>query len=102
MRHAASTGAPVRSRPLALRPVSRPVRDGRLRAARDHPRGDRQGGPGRDLSVVDLNFPSNPRSLTLDEVGAALKENGLSAIGLTPDIYTRQFRRGAFTNPDPE
>jgi xylose isomerase len=51
---------------------------------------------------VDLNFPFNPRSLSLEEVGAALKENGLSAVGLTPDIYTRQFRRGAFTNPDPE
>lgn len=55
-----------------------------------------------DLSVVDLNFPFNPGTLSLDEVGAALKENGLAAVGLTPDIYTRRFSRGAFTNPDPE
>ena len=54
-----------------------------------------------DLSVVDLNFPFNPPGLPVAEVAAALKRNGLTAIGITPEIYTREFCRGAFTNPDP-
>jgi xylose isomerase len=35
-------------------------------------------------------------------VGAALDETGLRAQAITPEIYTREFRRGAFTNPDPK
>src|SRR3954447_19712257 len=59
-------------------------------------------GQAGDLSVVDLNFPFNPAGLDLEEVSAALKENGLTANALTPEIYTRKFSRGGFTNPDPE
>jgi xylose isomerase len=53
----------------------------------------------RDLSVVDINAPWSP-DISVDEVEAALKRNNLSVIGITPEIYTREFSRGAFTNPD--
>jgi len=36
------------------------------------------------------------------EVRSALDEVGLKALAITPAIYTREFRRGAFTNPDPK
>ena len=54
-----------------------------------------------DLSVVDINYPFADPDLSLDTVEAALKRNDLSVIGITPEIYTRQFAKGAFTNPDP-
>lgn len=54
-----------------------------------------------DLSVVDINYPFVDPSLSLDSVEQALKRNNLSVIGITPEIYTRQFAKGAFTNPDP-
>jgi xylose isomerase len=54
-----------------------------------------------DLSVVDINYPFADPSLPLDAVEEALKRNDLSVIGITPEIYTRQFAKGAFTNPDP-
>jgi len=54
-----------------------------------------------ELSVVDLNYPFNPAGTGLPDVSAALKAAGLAAIALTPEIYTRTFGRGGFTNPDP-
>ncbi len=54
-----------------------------------------------DLSVVDINYPFVDPSLSLAAIDAALDRNGLSVIGITPEIYTRQFAKGAFTNPDP-
>jgi xylose isomerase len=54
-----------------------------------------------DLSVVDLNYPFVDPTLSLDAVEAALQRNNLSVIGITPEIYTREFAKGAFTNPDP-
>jgi xylose isomerase len=54
-----------------------------------------------DLSVVDINYPFADPDLSLDAVEAALKRNNLSVIGITPEIYTQQFAKGAFTNPDP-
>jgi xylose isomerase len=54
-----------------------------------------------DLSVVDINYPFADPSLSLDSVEEALKRNKLSVIGITPEIYTRVFAKGAFTNPDP-
>ena len=54
-----------------------------------------------DLTVVDINYPFVDPSLSLDTVDRALQRNGLSVIGITPEIYTRQFAKGAFTNPDP-
>jgi xylose isomerase len=55
----------------------------------------------RDLSVVDLNYPFFGGDFTLEQVGDALKRNGLGVIGITPEIYTRTFAKGSFTNPDP-
>lgn len=52
----------------------------------------------RDLSVVDINFPWG--DTPVDAVEAALKRNSLSVIGITPEIYNREFSKGAFTNPD--
>jgi xylose isomerase len=53
-----------------------------------------------DLSVVDINYPFNPPGLPVSAVAEALGRNDLTAIGITPEIYTRAFCRGAFTNPD--
>lgn len=53
-----------------------------------------------DLSMVDINYPFPGGGVSTEEVEAALKRNGLGVIGITPEIYTRQFARGAFTNPD--
>ena len=54
------------------------------------------------LSVVDLNYPFNPASTGLTQVSQALEAAGLAAVALTPEIYTRRFGRGGFTNPDPQ
>lgn len=54
-----------------------------------------------DLSVVDINYPFADPGLSLGEVEVALKRNRLSVIGITPEIYTQKFAKGAFTNPDP-
>jgi xylose isomerase len=54
-----------------------------------------------DLSVVDLNYPFFGGEFSNEQVGAALKEAGLGVIGITPEIYTRVFTKGSFTNPDP-
>ena len=54
-----------------------------------------------DLSVVDINYPFADPDLSLEQVEQALSRNGLGVIGITPEIYTRQFAKGAFTNPDP-
>lgn len=53
-----------------------------------------------DLSYVDIPYPFSP-GVTLSQVKEALKEAGLQAIGITPEIYLRKWSRGAFTNPDP-
>jgi xylose isomerase len=53
-----------------------------------------------DLSVVDVPYPFS-EGVTVEQVKEALAENGLEAVGVTPEIYMRRFRKGAFTNPDP-
>jgi xylose isomerase len=55
----------------------------------------------RDLSVVDLNWPFFGGDFSNDDVKVALDRNNLSVIGITPEIYTRTFAKGSFTNPDP-
>ena len=55
----------------------------------------------RDLSVVDLNYPFFGGEFTNEQVKEALDRNNLGVIGITPEIYTREFAKGAFTNPDP-
>ncbi|CAG7614364.1 D-apiose isomerase [Actinacidiphila bryophytorum] len=53
-----------------------------------------------DLSVVDLNWPFPPGDISTAEVKAALAEEGLRAIAVTPEFYTGKFAKGGFTNPD--
>jgi xylose isomerase len=60
----------------------------------------RAGEVGR-LSVVDINYPFD-RGVTVVQVKAALERAGLRAIAVTPAVYSRTFRRGGFTNPDPQ
>ncbi len=55
----------------------------------------------RDLSVVDLNWPFFGGDFSNEQVKEALDRNKLSVIGITPEMYTRVFAKGAFTNPDP-
>ena len=54
-----------------------------------------------ELSVVDLNYPFFGGDFTVDQIRESLRKNHLDVIGITPEIYTRVFRRGSFTNPDP-
>ena len=54
-----------------------------------------------DLTYVDLTYPFADPTLTIEEVKSALDKNDLKVIGITPEIYTRVFAKGAFTNPDP-
>jgi xylose isomerase len=55
----------------------------------------------RDLSVVDLNWPFFGGEFSNEDVKKALDAAGLGVIGITPEIYTRTFAKGSFTNPDP-
>lgn len=54
-----------------------------------------------DLAVVDLNYPFFGGDFSTEQVGEALTRNKLGVIGITPEIYTRVFAKGSFTNPDP-
>ena len=54
-----------------------------------------------DLSVVDLNYPFFGGDFSNEQVAETLRGNGLGVIGITPEIYTRVFAKGSFTNPDP-
>jgi len=53
------------------------------------------------LVAVDLNFPFWAPDVGVREIREALDAGGLRAQAITPAIYTREFRGGAFTNPDP-
>jgi xylose isomerase len=55
----------------------------------------------RDLSVVDLNWPFFGGSFSNAQIKEALDRNKLGVVGITPEMYTQKFRKGAFTNPDP-
>ncbi len=55
----------------------------------------------KDLSVVDINYPYFGGNFTNEEIKASLDKVNLNVIGITPEIYTKEFRKGAFTNPDP-
>lgn len=60
---------------------------------------DRAGEVG-DLVALDINYPFSDPGITTGQVKAALERNKLQAIAITPAIYTREFQRGSFTNPD--
>src|SRR3954463_4997867 len=53
-----------------------------------------------DVEVLDLNYPFT-EGVSVDDVRAALERHAIAAWCITPHIYTREFRAGAFTNPDP-
>src|ERR1700754_3556537 len=53
-----------------------------------------------DLEVLDINYPFTD-GVSVADVRTALERNGSSAWCITPHIYTREFRAGAFTNADP-
>jgi xylose isomerase len=53
------------------------------------------------LESVDLNFPFWGPGASVASVRAALDETGLRAQAITPAIYTREYSKGSFTNPDP-
>ena len=54
-----------------------------------------------DLSYVDINYPYFGGEFSNEQIKKALDKVGLKVIGITPEIYTREFSKGAFTNPDP-
>jgi xylose isomerase len=51
------------------------------------------------IESLDLNYPFWSPDVSVDDIRVALDENGLRALAITPEIYTREFRAGAFTNP---
>ena len=53
-----------------------------------------------DIEVLDINYPFT-EGVSVADVRSALERHGISAWCITPHIYTREFRAGAFTNPDP-
>tara|TARA_B100001057_G_scaffold497434_1_gene601530 strand:- start:7781 stop:8758 length:978 start_codon:yes stop_codon:yes gene_type:complete len=54
----------------------------------------------KDLSVVDINYPYFGGNFSNQNIKSALDKVNLDVIGITPEIYTNKFRKGAFTNPD--
>jgi len=66
------------------------------------PEAIRRAGSVGGIVAVDLNYPFWGREVGLKEVRAALEDSGLRAQAITQEIYTGEFRRGAFTNPDPK
>lgn len=50
---------------------------------------------------LDLNYPFPGTDVTTKDVENALVDSDLLAVSVTPCIYTREFARGSFTNPDP-
>src|SRR5579863_1338021 len=60
----------------------------------------RSAGSVEGMTALDLNYPFWGASVSVAEVRDALEEAGLRAQAITPDIYGREFRAGAFTNPD--
>lgn len=54
-----------------------------------------------ELEALDVNYPFSDPDITVEEVDRTLRDAGLRATTITPHIYTREFVRGALTNPDP-
>jgi xylose isomerase len=53
------------------------------------------------IESLDLNYPFwGTGDVSVAAVRSALEESGLRALAITPEIYTREFRAGAFTSPD--
>jgi xylose isomerase len=54
-----------------------------------------------ELEALDVNYPFSHADITVEEVDRTLRDAGLRATTITPHLYTREFVRGALTNPDP-
>jgi xylose isomerase len=54
------------------------------------------------IESVDLNFPFWGPGASISSVRRALDDTGLRAQAITPAIYTREYSKGSFTNPDPK
>jgi xylose isomerase len=54
------------------------------------------------IESLDLNYPFWDDDATTAEVQRVLGETGIRTLAITPEIYTREFRAGAFTNPSPK
>ena len=54
------------------------------------------------IQSVDLNYPFWGPGASLPAVRSALHDTGLRAQAITPALYTREFSKGALTNPDPK
>jgi xylose isomerase len=52
------------------------------------------------IEAVDLNYPFWGNEVKLKDIKSVLDRTGLRAQAITPEIYTGEFKRGAFTNPD--
>jgi len=52
------------------------------------------------IESVDINYPFWTEGTSVADVRKVLEETGLRALAITPEIYTQEFRAGAFTNPD--
>lgn len=55
----------------------------------------------RGLTCLDVNYPFSSPDIGVADVKRVLDAHGLRAIAVTPHLYTRVFRKGSFTNPDP-
>jgi xylose isomerase len=53
------------------------------------------------MKVLDINWPFAEPDLTVQQVGEALKRNGLRAGAVSPAVFNGEFGQGAFTSPDP-
>jgi xylose isomerase len=60
---------------------------------------DRAGQVG-DLVCLDINFPFD-EGVSTSDIKAALDRNGLRCHAITPASYSRKYRKGGLTNPDP-
>lgn len=56
----------------------------------------------RGLKCLDVNYPFTSPDISVADVRRALDDHGLRAVAVTPAIYSRAFRKGGFTNPDPQ
>lgn len=52
------------------------------------------------IRALDINYPFSEPDLTVEQVAEVIAEHGLRVQAVTPVIYNRTFRHGAFTHPD--
>ncbi len=53
-----------------------------------------------DLVSLDINYPFD-ESVSVADIKTALDRNGLRCHAITPASYSRKYRKGGLTNPDP-